>query len=67
MVFDRETGVRHDAIEQAFERANVDARTFFHPLSSLGLFEESRKRRSPTIWRRDRLICQAMARWIVLR
>ena len=40
VVFDRETGVRHDMLEQAFKRANIDARTFFHPLSSLGLFED---------------------------
>ncbi len=39
VVFDRETGVQHDALEQAFKRANIDARTFFYPLSSLGLFE----------------------------
>jgi perosamine synthetase len=39
VVFDRATGVRHDAIETAFRRANIDARTFFHPLSSLGLFD----------------------------
>lgn len=39
VVFDRASGVRHDALEQAFKRANIDARTFFHPLSSLGLFE----------------------------
>jgi perosamine synthetase len=39
MVFDRETNVRHEAIGEAFKRANIDARTFFHPLSSLGLFE----------------------------
>jgi perosamine synthetase len=39
VVFNRETGVQHDALEQAFKRANIDARTFFNPLSSLGLFE----------------------------
>lgn len=40
VVFDRTTGVRQGAIEQAFKSANIDARTFFHPLSSLGLFED---------------------------
>jgi perosamine synthetase len=39
VVFDRDTNVRHEAIGEAFKSANIDARTFFHPLSSLGLFD----------------------------
>ena len=39
VAFDRAAGISHDAIERAFKRANIDARTFFYPLSSLGLFD----------------------------
>jgi perosamine synthetase len=39
VVFDRATNVRHEAIAAAFRQVNIDARTFFHPLSTLDLFD----------------------------
>lgn len=38
VVFARETGVTQADAIAAFEAANIDARVFFHPLSSLDLF-----------------------------
>ncbi len=38
-VFDRETGVTREKLQSAFLAANIDARVFFHPLSSLPMFE----------------------------
>ncbi len=40
-VFGRETKLGFDAITHRFAEENIDARPFFHPLSSLGLFESS--------------------------
>jgi perosamine synthetase len=38
-VFDRETGVTREKLQSAFLAQNIDARVFFHPLSSLPMFE----------------------------
>lgn len=38
-VFSRESGLRQDRIVEAFRAANIDARVFFHPLSSLPMFD----------------------------
>lgn len=38
-VFDRHTGVTREQLQGAFEAANIDARVFFHPLSSMPMFE----------------------------
>jgi perosamine synthetase len=43
VVFDRETSVRQDKIEAAFKRANIDARPFFQPLSSVDLFDRGQE------------------------
>ena len=37
-VFDRSTGVTRERLQAAFAVENVDARVFFHPLSSLPMF-----------------------------
>ena len=37
-VFDRETGVTRERLQDAFSAANIDARVFFHPLSGLPMF-----------------------------
>ena len=39
-VFHSATGITREMLQQAFEAANIDARVFFHPLSSLSMFEE---------------------------
>ncbi|EJZ22014.1 DegT/DnrJ/EryC1/StrS family aminotransferase, partial [Rhizobium sp. Pop5] len=39
-VFHPATGITREMLQQAFEAANIDARVFFHPLSSLSMFEE---------------------------
>ncbi|MBB3592908.1 perosamine synthetase [Rhizobium sp. BK529] len=39
-VFHPAIGITREMLQQAFEAANVDARVFFHPLSSLPMFEE---------------------------
>lgn len=38
-VFAPETGVTREGLLDAFARADIDARVFFHPLSSLAMFE----------------------------
>ena len=38
VVFDAELGVTREALQAAFRKENVDARVFFHPLSSLPMF-----------------------------
>jgi perosamine synthetase len=38
-VFDESTGVSRDALIAAFARENIDARSFFYPLSGLPMFE----------------------------
>lgn len=39
-VFHPAAGITREVLQQAFEAANIDARVFFHPLSSLSMFEE---------------------------
>jgi perosamine synthetase len=39
IVFDRRTGVTTDELLLAFREDRIDARVFFHPLSSLPMFE----------------------------
>lgn len=39
VVFDEETGVTREKLWAAFLSDNIDARVFFHPLSSLPMFE----------------------------
>ena len=39
VVFDTETGVTREKLQKAFTADNIDARVFFHPLSSLPMFE----------------------------
>lgn len=43
VVFDRETGVTQSDAITALRAANIDARVFFHPLSSLDFFEKRRE------------------------
>ena len=38
-VFDPRTGVTRERLQTAFAADNIDARVFFHPLSSLPMFE----------------------------
>jgi len=38
-VFEPQTGVSREALQTAFGAADIDARVFFHPLSSLPMFE----------------------------
>ena len=45
VVFDGESGVTREKLQAAFAAANVDARVFFHPLSSLPMFEDALKNR----------------------
>ncbi|OLP58247.1 glutamine--scyllo-inositol aminotransferase [Xaviernesmea oryzae] len=39
-VFSRESGITREALQAAFKAANIDARVFFHPLSSLDMFDK---------------------------
>lgn len=39
VVFDRSTGITREILQAAFDAADIDARVFFHPLSSLPMFE----------------------------
>lgn len=39
VVFDKETGVTQRKLQQRFKQESIDARVFFHPLSSLPVFE----------------------------
>lgn len=43
VVFAPETGITRDRVLEDFKRENIDARVFFHPLSSLPMFEQDRK------------------------
>jgi perosamine synthetase len=38
VVFDRDMGITREALFKAFQAADIDARVFFHPLSSLPMF-----------------------------
>lgn len=40
VVFDRDLGITREALFAAFQAADIDARVFFHPLSSLPMFTE---------------------------
>ena len=40
VVFDTETGVTTEKLQPMFVASNIDARVFFHPLSSLSMFED---------------------------
>jgi perosamine synthetase len=40
VVFDAQTGVTRESLQAAFAAENIDARVFFHPLSSLPMFEK---------------------------
>lgn len=42
VVFDRETGITREVLQAAFAEENIDARVFFHPLSSLPMFMSRR-------------------------
>ncbi|WP_426240204.1 DegT/DnrJ/EryC1/StrS family aminotransferase [Pararhizobium sp. DWP1-1-3] len=44
-VFDRDIGISREMLQQAFSAANIDARVFFHPLTSLPMFPERRENR----------------------
>ncbi|WP_126455404.1 DegT/DnrJ/EryC1/StrS family aminotransferase [Sulfuriflexus mobilis] len=39
IVFDQQTGVTREELQNTFAEENIDARVFFHPLSSLPMFE----------------------------
>ena len=45
VVFDAETGVTREKLQAAFAVANIDARVFFHPLSSLPMFKDQPQNR----------------------
>ncbi len=40
LVFDQSTGITREKLQAAFAIENIDARVFFHPLSSLPMFED---------------------------
>lgn len=40
IVFDKHTGVTREQLQCLFKSENIDARVFFHPLSSLSMFED---------------------------
>ena len=40
VVFQKELGIRREMLQSAFSNADIDARVFFHPLSSLPMFED---------------------------
>ena len=48
VVFSPETGVTREKLQALFKTENVDARVFFHPLSSLSMFED--KKGNSTAW-----------------
>jgi perosamine synthetase len=39
VVFDKSANITREQLQAAFKAANIDARVFFHPLSSLDMFE----------------------------
>lgn len=47
-VFHPMTGITREALQQGFAAAGIDARVFFHPLSSLPMFED--RRENVTAW-----------------
>jgi perosamine synthetase len=40
VVFDRELGISREVLQEAFRAVDIDARVFFHPLSSLPMFAD---------------------------
>ena len=40
VVFDKTTGITREKLQTVFAAQNIDARVFFHPLSSLAMFED---------------------------
>ncbi len=40
VVFDKQTGVTREQLQSLFKSESIDARVFFHPLSSLPMFED---------------------------
>ncbi|MFM7886224.1 MAG: DegT/DnrJ/EryC1/StrS family aminotransferase [Pseudanabaena sp.] len=40
VVFEKQTGVTREQLQYIFKSENIDARVFFHPLSSLSMFED---------------------------
>ncbi|WP_047532979.1 DegT/DnrJ/EryC1/StrS family aminotransferase [Methylotenera sp. N17] len=40
VIFDVSTGITREKLQQRFNEENIDARVFFHPLSSLPMFED---------------------------
>ncbi len=40
VIFDASTGITREKLQQRFNEENIDARVFFHPLSSLPMFED---------------------------
>lgn len=48
VVFDADTGVTRELLQAAFAVENIDARVFFHPLSSLPMFMA--RRRNTNAW-----------------
>lgn len=45
VVFDLELGITREKLQTAFSAENIDARLFFHPLSSLSMFEDNKQNR----------------------
>ena len=41
IVFEPQTGVKREVLQQVFAAENIDARVFFHPLSSLPIFVDA--------------------------
>jgi len=54
-VFDAQTGVTRESLQVAFAGENIDARVFFHPLSSLPMFVDQPQNQ----WARD-IPCRAI-------
>lgn len=50
IIFDKDTGVTREMLQEAFAKNNIDARVFFHPLSSLPMFKCSVR---PSTWAYD--------------
>jgi len=40
VVFDAQTGVTREKLQEAFAEENIDSRVFFYPLSSLPMFDD---------------------------
>jgi perosamine synthetase len=46
VVFEKDTGITREKLQVAFAAENIDARVFFHPLSSLPMFEDKPENRN---------------------